>query len=67
MVWKSNLNENDQELIEDLGQTVGSAVGPSPALNGGITSNRKAKQGPVTTQQISAAPAGGAAKATRYT
>ena len=50
MVWKSNLNENDQELIEDLGQTVGSAVGPSPALNGGITSNRKAKQGPVATQ-----------------
>jgi hypothetical protein len=47
MVWKSNLNEQEQELIEDLGGV--SAVGPSPGLTGGITSNRKAKQAPAPT------------------
>lgn len=47
MVWKSNLSEQDQELIEDIGTMGSGAVQPAPGLTGGITSNRKPKAGPV--------------------
>ena len=43
MVWKSNLNEQDTELIEDIGNITSGGIAPSPGLNGGITSNRKQK------------------------
>jgi WD40 repeat protein len=48
MVWKSNLNEQESELIEDIGNiTSAGGIAPSPGLNGGITSNRKSKAQPV--------------------
>jgi hypothetical protein len=50
MVWKSNLSEQDQELIEDIGNIANGGVQPAPGLTGGITSNRKAKAGPVAGQ-----------------
>ena len=50
MVWKSNLSEQDQELIEDIGNIAGGGVQPAPGLTGGITSNRKPKAGPVAGQ-----------------
>lgn len=62
MVWKSNLNEQETELIEDIGNIPTGGIAPSPGLNGGITSNRKPKSQPVAGQQISAAPAGSAVK-----
>ena len=44
MVWKSNLAEQDQEFIEDLGGTLSSAgQANQPSVSGGITSNRKSK------------------------
>lgn len=68
MVWKSNLNEHESELIEELGSGFPAAnpVNPAPGLTGGITSNRKPKQAPVPTQQISAAPNGTSKPAPRY-
>jgi WD40 repeat protein len=54
MVWKSNLNEFESELIEDLGGVGNnSSIVPSPGAYGGITSNRKPKAPAVATQQIS--------------
>ncbi len=47
MVWKSNLSEQDQELIEDIGNIAGGGAQQAPGLTGGITSNRKPKTGPV--------------------
>ena len=47
MVWKSNLNEQETELIEDIGNLTAGGVAPSQGLNGGITSNRKQKAAPV--------------------
>jgi WD40 repeat protein len=50
MVWKSNLNENEQEMIEDLGNVNSSnSMANAPGLTGGITSNRKPKAAPVST------------------
>lgn len=37
MVWKSNLNDTEQEIIEDLGGASQNVSAPA----GGITSNRK--------------------------
>jgi hypothetical protein len=56
MVWKSNLSEQDQEMIEDIGNLTSGGNAQAPGLTGGITSNRKAKAGPVQGQQISAQP-----------
>jgi hypothetical protein len=64
MVWKSNLNEQDQELIEDLGGVNTTSVPNAPGLTGGITSNKKPKAAPVATQQISAPS--GKASSQRY-
>ena len=50
MVWKSNLSEQDYELIEDIGNIASAGVQPAPGLTGGITSNRKPKAGPVAGQ-----------------
>lgn len=50
MVWKSNLSEQDQELIEVIGNIAGGGIQPAPGLTGGITSNRKPKTGPVAGQ-----------------
>lgn len=50
-------------MIEDIGNITNAGISPSPGLTGGITSNRKSKAQPVSGQQISAAPAGSAAKA----
>jgi hypothetical protein len=47
MVWKSNLNEQETELIEDIGNLTAGGIAPSQGLNGGITSNRKQKAAPV--------------------
>jgi hypothetical protein len=48
MVWKSNLNEQETELIEDIGNVASGGIAPSPGLNGGIQSNRKPKSQPVS-------------------
>lgn len=47
MVWKSNLSEQDQELIEDIGNIAVGGIQQAPGMTGGITSNRKPKAGPV--------------------
>lgn len=57
MVWKSNLNETESEIIEDINGVGGVPVQPSPGLTGGIQSNRKPKTSAAATQQISAVPA----------
>jgi hypothetical protein len=44
MVWKSNLSDTEQEIIEDLGGAGGAAVtgvNSQPPTAGGIQSNRK--------------------------
>jgi hypothetical protein len=51
MVWKSNLNEQESEIIEDInGVGGGFPVQPSPGLTGGIQSNRKPKSSAIATQ-----------------
>lgn len=42
MVWKSNLDENEQEFIEDFGAKVGEPVGvPQPAVPKRPTTSKK--------------------------
>jgi hypothetical protein len=57
MVWKSNLDENDQEFIEDFGAKTGDAPGvPQPSVPRKTTAKKPAVGSKLTTAKKNGSP-----------